>query len=359
VISVYFNIDHGDRGGGWLVALRDGLAALEEPEDHEGKLALRETRERIAERFEPEAEPPPGRAQVGFVEVSRREGVEDWSSQQIPLRETVVQHASRPLLLPLIELLGRGEARPVVAISAERVRGWVWSRGRLEAHPEWGEELGIYPGHERKAPSMSDPARGQATSSSGRDQYGQRLDENRKRFLHEFGHRIGQDARVRASQLVAIGDTAHLDEFATALPATVGLHRIDGVDAIGESDSTVAERVEAEIERAIAAHGAELVRSAIDAAMASEGRGAVGVDETSEALAEGRVEHLLIDVEMALPASDLSPPAREAVAGDGHLDGAELMVELALRTSAQLTPLAGEVAEPLREHGGAAALLRY
>jgi hypothetical protein len=41
------------------------------------------------------------------------------------------------------------------------------------------------------------------------------------------------------------------------------------------------------------------------------------------------------------------------------LDGAELMIELALRTSADVTPVGREVAEALRRHGGAAALLRY
>jgi stalled ribosome rescue protein Dom34 len=35
------------------------------------------------------------------------------------------------------------------------------------------------------------------------------------------------------------------------------------------------------------------------------------------------------------------------------------MVEQALRTSASVTPVEGEAAEVLREHGGVAALLRY
>jgi hypothetical protein len=35
------------------------------------------------------------------------------------------------------------------------------------------------------------------------------------------------------------------------------------------------------------------------------------------------------------------------------------MIELALRTSADVTPVGGEGAETLDEHGGVAALLRY
>jgi peptide subunit release factor 1 (eRF1) len=56
---------------------------------------------------------------------------------------------------------------------------------------------------------------------------------------------------------------------------------------------------------------------------------------------------------------DLSPRAREALdPGDG-IDGAELLVELALGTSAEITVVGGEPAETLQGHGGAAALLRY
>ena len=58
VISAYFNIDRGDRAGGWHLGLRDGLAALQEPEDHDGRIALRQSRQRIVERFDPESEPP-------------------------------------------------------------------------------------------------------------------------------------------------------------------------------------------------------------------------------------------------------------------------------------------------------------
>jgi hypothetical protein len=192
VITTYFDIDRGDRGDGWRVQLRDGLDELQEPDDHEGKLALRETVKRVLERFDPQDQPPPGRAQVGFVEVARKRAGEDWSSLQIPLRKTL-----------------------------------------------------------------------------------------------------------------------------------------------------------------------ELVRSVIDAAMTSKGRGVVGVNETSEALVEGRVEHLLMDSDGRFSLEQLSPPARESVDDPGQLDGAELMIELALRTSADLTPVGGEAAETLSEHGGAAALLRY
>jgi hypothetical protein len=358
VISAYFDIERGDRGGGWRVELRDQLAKIAEPTEHEAKLALRETLKRLQERFDPDTEPPPGRAQVGFVEVARKPATDDWSSLQIPPRETLVRHAPRPLLRPLIDLLNRGRPRAVLAISSERVRGWIWSRGRLEPESDWEEELAIYAGRERKGAAPQDPARGQAVSSSGHDQFGQRLEENRKRFLHEFARRISSEERLRDSEMIAIGEAPYLNEFAAALPASVQLRKLEGPDVIGEKDGTIAERVGPEIERGEADREAELTKAALDASMASGGRGAVGPNETSEALVEGRVEHLLLDCEPRFGLEDLSPAAREGAA-DGQLDGAELMIELALGTSAEITPVAGDVAEGLREHGGVAALLRY
>jgi hypothetical protein len=359
VISTFFEIDPGDRSGSWRLALKDGLNEIREPQEHDAKLAIRETVKRVLERFDPDDEPPTGRSQTGFVEVARKEGAEEWSSMQIESRFTLVRHGPRPVLLPMIELLRRARPRPVLAVSAERVRGWIWSEGRLEPRPEWDAELAIYAGHERKAPAMADPARGQATSSSGHDQFGQRLEENRKRFLRDLAKQVSEDARLNGSELFAIGETHYLDDFASGLPAGLDVQRVEGTDAIGEKEEAIAERVAPAIDQALARREEELTRGAIDATMASEGRGAAGVNEVSEALAEGRVEQLLLDPDQEIVIADLSPTLRESV-GDGEvLGGAEMMVEQALRTSATVVPVANAAAETLREHGGAAALLRY
>lgn len=358
VISAFFDIDHGDRRGSWRVVLKDGLSQIDEPDDHDGKLAVRETAQRLLERFDSDDETPPGRAQIGFVEVARSNGTEAWSSLQIASRRTVVRHGPRPLLLPLIDLLDRGRRRAIVAVSAERVRGWIWDQGKLEEKDHWGSELAIYPGHERKAPAMADPAHGQGTSSSGRDQFGQRLEDNRKRFLRDLAKRLGEEGQVRGTEVIAIGEAPYLDEFVSALPATVQVRKIEGPDVINEKEEALAGRVAPEIEQALTEREEELTKRAIDAAM-SGGRGAAGVNETSEALAEGRVEHLLLDSGHDFPLDDLTPPARDSVPNAEALGGTELMVELALRISAEVTPVENEAAELLQEHGGAAALLRY
>ncbi len=358
VISIFFEIDPGDRSGAWRVELKDGLSALSEPGDHDGKLAVRETVDRVLERFDSE-DPPPGRAHAGFIEVARKQGAEDWSSFQISSRDTVVRHGPRPLLRPLIDLINRGRAHPVLAISAERVRGWLWDRGQLEPEPAWGAELAIYPGHELKAPAMTDPARGHGTSSSGHDQFEHRLEDNRKRFLEDFARGLNEDRRVRGTEVIAIGEAHYLDEFVAGLPSTVEAWKVEGADVINDGEAAVAERVSAEVERSLNETEADLVSTVVDTAMTHGGRGAVGVNETSEALVEGRVEHLVLSFDGEISLGDLSPAARESIGDGERLDAAELMIELALRTSADVTPVTGDAGEALREHGGAAALLRY
>lgn len=357
VISICLGIDHGDRTGAWRLQLKDGLAAVTEPGDHDGKIALRETVAALRERFDPE-EPPNGRAQVGFVEVAGDGRAERWFQFQIYPRRPVVGHAPRAMVLPFIDLINRGRRRPVLAVSAERIRGWFWDRGRLETESGWDTELAIYDGRERKAPAMSDPARGQAVSSSGRDQYAQRLEDNRKRFLEAFAHRLEEDAEVRGAEVVLIGEAPYIDEFQGGLPASVDAWKIEGPDVINEADATIAERVSELIESTVARHQIELVKSIVEAAM-GRGDAAAGVNETSEALAEGRVEHLAIGFDGGVSKEDFSPLALETLeAADDH-DPSELLIELALRTSASVTPVTGEADQLLREHGGAAALLRY
>lgn len=56
---------------------------------------------------------------------------------------------------------------------------------------------------------------------------------------------------------------------------------------------------------------------------------------------------------------ELPNTSRIAEGGDPELPLAERMVELALTTSATITPLEDDAGEELDEHGGVAALLRY
>jgi len=68
-------------------------------------------------------------------------------------------------------------------------------------------------------------------------------------------------------------------------------------------------------------------------------RGSAGIQETKEALAEGRVDHLVVD---------------------GGLDGdVESLLRSAFAGGAEVTIVRHELAAPLAEAEGVAAILRY
>jgi peptide subunit release factor 1 (eRF1) len=199
---------------------------------------------------------------------------------------------------------------------------------------------------ERKAQSSPDPARVQGTSSSGHDQFDQRLNANRERFLEQVGGLVAERAEERRWRTVfAFGDARQAEQVREGARGRVEIELADQVNVISENDrGRLLERVDRAVDDANRQRELELVKAAIDAANTPAGRGAVGINEIERSLTEGRVRHLLMDIER---------PDTDVAQVEDHL------VEQALRTSADVTPVEGEAAEVLREHGGLAALLRY
>jgi Bacterial archaeo-eukaryotic release factor family 10 len=347
VLSVCVAIDPADRREPWRVALRDQLDAVigAERDKHDRRPALVATAERIRRHF-PEESPPSGRCQIGFCEVAAKDGPDVWIGAQMPRDQTEVFDRDRPHLTPLLELLDEGAPVGVLAVSAERVRLYEWVLGILTDVDDWEAVLFMPDWRERKAPSSPDPAHVQGASSSGHDQFDQRLDANRERFLEQVGGLVAERAEERRWRRVfAFGDSRQVERVTQGTRGRVAVELADQVNVISENDHRrLLDRVERAVRDANRHRELELVKAAIDAASTPAGRGAVGLNETERSLTEGRVRHLLMDAEGR--AADLSRV-------EDHL------VEQALRTSAEVTPVEGEAAEFLREHGGVAALLRY
>ena len=346
VISVYVVIDPAERREQWRVALRERLEGLleAEPDRHERRRALEATAERIKRRF-PEEAPPSGRCQIGFCEVAERDGRDLWMGVQMTRDETEVVYRDRPYLTPLLELLDEGAPVGVIAASAERVRLYEWVLGDLRDVQDWEAVLFMPEWRERKAPTSPDPARLQGTSSSGHDRFDQRLDANRERFLEQVGGLLAEEAqRRRWRRVIAFGD-AHQVELIGRGAKQIEIDLAEEANVVTEVDrGRLLRRVESAVDQANRRRELELVRGALDAALARGGRGTLGIVETERSLTEGRVRHLLFDADA--PEPDVAEMEDE-------------MVEQALRTSASVTPVEGEAAEVLREHGGVAALLRY
>jgi len=341
VISVYLGFDPADRGGAWRSELRSGVDAalgLAEGAEHERKIAVRETARRLLERFDDDELRPPPRGEAGFLEVSRREGQERWWGVGVmPVLPAVVL-TDQPVVAELLDLCRRCEGSGVALLSTERVRLLRFAAGDLEEVADWELTIFSRDWRERKAQSTPNPARTQGISSSGRDQYGERLEHNRQRFLAECGRLAGE--RLRGlGEVVTFGPRPEAEAFWKGLGSTSMRTELGGeADLISIPKGELIDEVSAVTARLRAERDRDFVEVALEEALGGS-RGATGLQETTEAVGEGRVEHLALDPTIG--------------------SSAEALVRGALAGSAEITIARDGVAELLAPAEGVAAILRY
>ena len=348
VLTVCVAIDPADRSEGWLTGLRNELKGAVQPADdgHDRGRALRAAAQRILDRFD-EEELPSGRCHIGFCEATDGRRFRDiWTAAQMDGFRTSAAYGERPRLTPLLKLLDQGAAVGVAAISAERVHLYQWNLGALELVDDWELEMYARDWRERKSQSPADPARVQGASASGRDQFAQRLEHNRARFLEETGRLADQEARQRGwRRLIVFGDPEHFGEFAEGTEKGTDAELADHANLISESDRRkLLERVSAAVAEGNQRRELGLIERAVEGAQTPGGHGALGLIDVQRALNEGRVEHLIFDADIQ---------ERELA------DAEDEVIERAIRTSAKVTPVEDVAAERIREHAGVAAILRY
>jgi hypothetical protein len=343
VLSVYLGFDPADRGGAWRTELRNGLEGvldLHAEAEHERRIALRATAKRLLERFEDGDLRPPPRGEAGFVEVAEKAGVEHWfGAGTAPAADGCVEFGPEPVVAPLLDLCGRGEPRAVALLSAERVRLLRYAGGTLEELEDRDLTVTSLDWRERKAQGSNNPAQAHGISSSGRDQFDERLDHNRQRFLAECGSEIGHRLEKEGlHELIVFGPGKDLEGFRSGFGSQAKLSVGGDADLIsvptGKLGEVVSEAVEAldeERSRAAVARVLEETKGG--------SRGAAGLQETKEALVEGRADHLVFDVAIGAEA--------------------ESLIRAALASGARVTVVRGDSAAPLAEAEGVGAILRY
>src|SRR4051794_39182081 len=195
VVSAYVAIDPADRGEGWRIELKNQVGECD------GAVA-----ERILARFAEDEALPHGRTQVGFVELDGQMR-ERWHGFQMTTDRTRVVQSRAPYLEPLARIVDDGWPLGVVLVALESVRVLEWAFGELEELEGWELEITSLDWHERKAQRVNPAATGTGASASGRDQYGQRLEHNRERFLKEAGQLVaGRHGDRGWRQLVVVGE---------------------------------------------------------------------------------------------------------------------------------------------------------
>lgn len=326
VLSVYLGFDPADRGGAWRTELRNALDSILEQQkeaEHDRRVALRATAKRLTERFEDGDLRPPPRGEAGFVGVAEKEGTERWFGTAVaPAASACAEFGPEPVVAPLLDLCGHGASRAVAVLSSERVRLLRCTEGALEELEDWELSITSLDWREQKD-----------------DQFGERLDHNRQRFLTECGGLVA--SRLEGDGLeeaIVFGPVHDAESFKAGFNSSrarltpggdadlISVPRGQLTDLVAE----VVDRLEEERDRAVVARALEEVKGG--------SRGAAGPQETKEALAEGRVDHLVFD---------------------SSLEEAEPLIRAALASSAKVTVVRGERAEPLAEAEGVAAILRY
>lgn len=344
VLSVYLGFDPADRAGAWRTELRNGLDAILESHrevEHDRRVALRATAKRVLDRFEDGDLRPPPRGEIGFVQVSEKPAIEHWwGAAAPPVADACAEFGSEPVVAPLIALLCRGAARGVALLSSERVRLLRCADGALEELEDWELSLFSLDWRERKSQSTNNPARAQGVSASGHDQYDERLDHNRQRFLAECGELAARALEEGGlEQLIIFGPSKDADHFESGFgSARARLVRGGDAELISTPKGKLTGLVVEAIERLDGDRDRAVVERALGEAKGGS-RGSAGIEKTREALAEGRVDHLVCD---------------------GALDGdVEGLIRAAFAGSAEVTIVRDELAAPLAEAEGVAAILRY
>ena len=344
VLSVFLGFDPADRGGAWRTELRNGLDSILETQqeaEHDRRVALRATAKRLTERFEDGDLRPPPRGEVGFVEVSEKEGTEHWFGIAVaPAADACVEFGVDPVVAPLLDICGRGGARGVALLSSERVRLLRCTEGALEEIEDWELSITSLDWRERKSQSTNNPARAQGVSASGHDQYGERLEHNRHRFLSECGQLAARALEQNGiAEALVFGPAKDAEAFEGGFSAAKAkVVRGGDADLISVPTGQLHDVVTEAIERLDGERDRALVERTLGEAKGGS-RGSAGLQETQEALAEGRVDHLVFDA---------------ALDGD-----AESLLRAAFAGGAEVTIVRDELAEPLAEAEGVAAILRY
>src|SRR5262245_21764303 len=297
VLTVCVAIDPGDRGEGWQIDLRNKLDTVMEAGDdgHDRGRALRATGQRALDRFKA-AQLPSGRVQVGFLEAAEKRARDIWTSAELDGFRTSASYGDRARLTPLLRVLDAGAVAGVVAISSERVHLYEWKLGALELVRDWEAEMYITDWRERKSGKPANLSSTQGAASSGRDQYDQRLEHNRARFLKEIGQLADDEAQSRGwSRMLAFGDPEHFRRLSVGIRRGTETELADEVDVLDEERGKLVERVNHAVADDNRRRELELIERAVEGARTPGGHGALGVVDVQQALTEGRVEQLIYD----------------------------------------------------------------
>lgn len=375
VLSVYVDA-RPELGSGTdsvgAATLRTSLEALEEQVRREGPPAradavlarLASLEHELAALVEPGAS---GKGRALFATVAG--GEVEQLAMQLPLPNRLVL-ARTAHVRPLATALAKGHPAGIAVVSTVDVRVLEWHYGTIDDVATFVLEADTEGWRMMKGPAAPVPGLGQQ-SASQEDRFARRLHRRQEQLVAALGADLADLAHNHGwDRLVVAGDERLVG------PLTGGRRRLDHVGVLTvpviPGHWLPAQDLGVELvpylEEAREARDLDWVEQARGAAL-SGGPGALGLADTLAALQEGRVHRLLLDPELdwrgaeapdgSLYPPGIVPPGLEPAALVPEPLLGDRMIELALRTDAEVSILTGPAADALAGDGGVAAILRW
>jgi hypothetical protein len=342
----------------WLVVARNGLrdvtAELDQTGDRDARVRWRALRQDVEAELEGLAPGDRGRSLVWFLDLDGT--LDERFVLQVPVRDSMVALDDQPVLAPLIELLDHSRPVGVVLVSGERVRLVHWAHGHLD---EAGEEVFDVDGDGWKPyRGPSSGRRGGPSGTTHVEQVEQRLEEHRERF---FANAAGATAQrleeLGWERVVLVADGAVAARFRDHLPDAVTARVVAelALNAVDAHESDIAARLEPAIEDL---HRRDAL-AAVDRLQAVGPQAAVGPAAVLAALAQGQVDHLVLDPYHRPAEAPLPDIADQVLRGERFQRLPERAVEAAIAGDAKVTTLEAGASPALQAADGMLAGLRW
>lgn len=364
VISVHARTDPRDPANtastpAWLIELRNGLRAiserLETGDDRDSRLAFRTVRERVEREMAGLAPAERARSVAWFLDLDGE--YSERFSLQLPLRRDRIVADSKPFVSPLVDVADRGGPTGVILVGGDLIR-LVHIEQAEATEPEnstYELTLGDWRPFGGSAGGSSE--RGILTTSH-EERYRARVAAQRDRLFVTAATETARRLEALGWERVVLAAEGQVAaRFREVLPANLRERVIADADVnlVGEDPNVIADTVEPLIDAAWSRRARALSALAHDRAKGG-GAATLGPEETLSALAEGRVDHLLIDPDFDFSSAPETVPS--SIGGPADMLG-ERAVEAAIGTGAKVTALPTDESAALHDAGGMASLLRY